>query len=214
MKQKGFGIIELMVVLGIIAILGAIAVPQYNKYLTRTRITEVLHHGQVYARKLAEGTGGLSAEAPTGLDYATIARVGSGKETLVKIRLKDGIDSDVIFGAEDETAAGKVLVLTPEGTSDVGRWVCSTNAPVKFMPKVCTSDPSVDGSGLAWVPGTTDKDACWDQNYADGAGGGNGWVEGENVGLSTSTNEEIRELADEGRILSPTYGNRVRMACI
>ena len=214
MKQKGFGLMELLVVVGIIAILGAIALPQYNKYLTRTRITEVLHHGQVYARKLAEGTGGLSAEAPTGLDYATIARVGSGKKTLVKIRLKDGIDSDVIFGAEDETAAGKVFVLTPEGTSDTGRWVCSTNAPVKFMPKVCTSDPSVDGSGLAWVPGTTDKEACWDQDYADGAGGGNGWVEGENVGLSTSTNEEIRELADEGRILSPTHGNRVRMACI
>ena len=214
MKQKGFGLMELLVVVGIIAILGAIALPQYNKYLTRTRITEVLHHGQVYARKLAEGTGGLSAEAPTGLDYATIARVGSGKETLVKIKLKDGIDSDVIFGAEDETAAGKVLVLTPEGTSDVGRWVCSTNAPAKFMPKVCTSDPSVDGSGLAWVPGTTDKDACWDEDYADGTGGGNGWVEGENQGTSGYSSDEIRAYADRGHILSAHHGNRVKMGCI
>ncbi|MEC9370389.1 MAG: prepilin-type N-terminal cleavage/methylation domain-containing protein, partial [Pseudomonadota bacterium] len=32
MKQKGFGLMELLVVVGIIAILGAIAVPQYNKY--------------------------------------------------------------------------------------------------------------------------------------------------------------------------------------
>ena len=39
MKQKGFGIIELMVVLGIIAILGAIALPQYNKYVTRLNST-------------------------------------------------------------------------------------------------------------------------------------------------------------------------------
>ncbi len=39
MKQKGFGIIELMVVLGIIAILGGIALPQYNKYVTRARVT-------------------------------------------------------------------------------------------------------------------------------------------------------------------------------
>jgi type IV pilus assembly protein PilA len=39
MKQKGFGLMELLVVVGIIAILGAIALPQYNKYVTKTRIT-------------------------------------------------------------------------------------------------------------------------------------------------------------------------------
>ena len=41
MKQKGFGIIELMVVLGIIAILGGIALPQYNKYVTRARLSVI-----------------------------------------------------------------------------------------------------------------------------------------------------------------------------
>jgi prepilin-type N-terminal cleavage/methylation domain-containing protein len=72
MKQKGFGIIELMVVLGIIAILGGIALPQYNKYVTRARITEALHAGQVYARKVeSEAAGGGSAGTEPTVDLAT-----------------------------------------------------------------------------------------------------------------------------------------------
>ncbi|SVC91827.1 uncharacterized protein METZ01_LOCUS344681, partial [marine metagenome] len=102
MKQKGFGIIELMVVLGIIAILGAIALPQYNKYVTKTRITEALHHGQVYARKYeSESAGGGGAGDIPILDHATISITGSGADTRVNVILKDSIDSQVLIDSDD-----------------------------------------------------------------------------------------------------------------
>ena len=99
-------------------------------------------------------------------------------------------------------AGGKVLVLTPTGTSETIRWVCTSNLPVSKMPKVCTYSADVGGP-TAWVAGTTGKDACWDEDYGDSGG----WVEGKNsapscepgkCGPEGDPQEGIRMDADEG----------------
>ena len=183
MKQNGFTLIELLVTIGIIAILGAIALPQYNKYVTKTRITEALHHGQVYARKFeSEAAGGGDAGTIPTLEHATISKSGSDADTRVNVTLNDSIDSQVLIDSDD-TAGGKVLELGLIGSSGSTRWECKTNLSARLMPKVCTYATDVGGP-VAWAS-LSDEDkasvtACWDQDYAEGAGVGNGWVEGNN----------------------------------
>ena len=203
MKQKGFGLMELLVVVGIIAILGAIALPQYNKYVTKTRITEALHAGQVYARKVeseAAGAGGAGAE-PT-VDLATITRTGSGADTRVNIALSEDIDSQALIASDEaDLAGGKVLVLTPTGTSEAIRWACTSNLPASKMPKVCTFDAGVGGPqpGDPWEPGKMgDATACWSDSAAASADDGNGWVVGENS--YTGNQDTVREDANRAVI--------------
>ena len=200
MRQRGFGLMELLVVVGIIAILGAIALPQYNKYVTKTRITEALHAGQVYARKVeSEAAGGGSAGTEPTVDLATITRTGSGADTRVNITLNEDIDSQALITSDEaDLAGGKVLVLTPTGTSETIRWACTSNLPDSKIPKVCTFDDSVGGP-TAWASLSPEdkasKTACWSDSAAASADDGNGWVVGENS--YTGEQDVIRAVADE-----------------
>ncbi len=171
MKQKGLSLLELLVVIGIIAVLGAIALPQYNKYVTKARITEALHAGQVYAKKVeAEAAGGGGAGGPPSLEYATIEKSGDGSKTRVVISLNADIESEALIDTEpDESANGKVLELAPTGTSQAIRWACTSNLPASKIPQVCAHSDSVGGA-VAWTKGSG-EDACWSPTVNDGGGG-------------------------------------------
>ena len=207
--------------LGIIAILGAIALPQYNKYVTKTRVTEALHHGQVYARKYeSEAAGGGDAGTIPTLEHATISKSGSDADTRVNVTLKDSIDSQVLIDSDD-TAGGKVLELGLKGSGGSTQWECKSNLLASHMPKVCTYSADVVGP-TAWVAGKmgADDTACWDQEYADGEGGGIGWVVGENT-APAAVQSDIREGADRGALFVTSHvtgGTFVRtvldMACV
>ena len=210
MKQKGFGLMELLVVVGIIAILGAIALPQYNKYVTKTRITEALHAGQVYARKVeseAAGAGGAGAE-PT-VDLATITRTGSGADTRVNITLSEEIDSQALIAADEaDLAGGKVLELAPTGSGSAIRWDCTSNLPASKIPKVCTYSADA-GAGLptAWVDRDTSDSsltACWEGEAGERTVGR--WVVGENS--HAGSQGDVRTCADGGTPLSDCTAGR------
>lgn len=202
MKEKGFGLMELLVVVGIIAILGAIALPQYNKYVTKTRITEALHHGQVYARKFeSEAAGGGGAGDIPILEHATISISGSDADTRVNVILMNSIDSQVLIDSDD-TAGGKVLELGLKGSAGTTRWACTSNLSASKMPKVCTYSADA-GAGLpaAWADRDTSDaslTACWEGPPGERRYGR--WVVGENS--HAESQDDVRTCADAGTPLS------------
>jgi len=154
--QKGFTLIELMIVVAIIGILAAIALPAYQDYTKRAKMSEVL--GFVGAAKTAvaeayQSTGTLPADnKAAGLD-ATATNIKS--KYVKSVTVTSGVIVVAVQGTGDATLDAASVTLTPmqgDGTSALTStytgalgWSCtvSSDAVAKFFPASCrTTTPS------------------------------------------------------------------------
>jgi len=128
--QKGFTLIELMIVVAIIGILAAIAIPAYQDYTIRAQVSEGLTLAAAAKAAVAEtflntGTAPVNRTqagmSPTATDtygkYASAVEVTNG-EIIVTYN-----GSDV-----NQTIAGDTLTITPYTTADFSAtWACGTS---------------------------------------------------------------------------------------
>ena len=148
--QKGFTLIELMIVIAIIGVLAAVAVPAYQDYIAKAQVAEALSLSQGVQSEVAlaysqdatcpandkEKAGNIAvASGITGkyIDTVTTAgtAVATGGCTVTAKYKKAGVNSKL-------SEKSFVYTLTT-GTSNVSTWACTTDVDASIMPKTCAA---------------------------------------------------------------------------
>jgi len=134
--QKGFTLIELMIVVAIIGILAAIALPAYQDYTTRAKASEIMlaaAAGKVQVAEYFQVNGKLPAAADLVLPSQASTYVASVVQT--------GGTITATGSTADARLSGKTITLAPtDAGGGVLNWVCSGTIDAKYRPASCKQD--------------------------------------------------------------------------
>ena len=136
--QQGFTLIELMIVVAIVGILAAIALPAYQDYTIRARVSEALATASACKTQVQEYAAARGGNLPATLADSGCSDIASqfalAPSVLAGV-ITVNTSADTLLG----TAASTNFTLTPgiAGTS-ITSWTCAPGTiPPKYLPATC-----------------------------------------------------------------------------
>jgi len=143
--QKGFTLIELMIVVAIIGILAAIAIPQYQNYIAKSQVSRVM--GEVGAMRTATETCLNDGKSATTCEFGWTNSNLLGATTTKSLQDPGLVatfndDGSATLAATFNNNAAAAIKQSGANTltwtrTDAGAWSCSTTVPDKFKPTGC-----------------------------------------------------------------------------
>ena len=130
--QQGFTLIELMIVVAIIGILAAVALPAYQDYTVRAKVSEVLLAASSAKNTVAESAQNGGA-LPASLDVQT-----QSSTYVDSVAYASGVIT-ATTKAFGPVSSGSNITLTGTFNSTTGQvtWACSGSIDAKYRPSSC-----------------------------------------------------------------------------
>ncbi len=151
--QKGFTLIELMIVIAIIGILAAVAIPQYQNYITRSQVNRVMSEAGQLRTAVEDcilngrlNVGSAAGECDIGATGSNLLTGAS--QTAVALPANTGVpqvpDPLTATSAITATFGNNAAAILQADTliwtrAADGSWTCTTTVDANFIPNGCAA---------------------------------------------------------------------------
>ncbi len=147
-KNKGFSLIELMIVIAIIGVLAAVAIPSYQNYVLKSKLADVISYANaagLAASEYLQSSGANDCSGMPGVaDGNAFATPNSSTTEIVYINTDCGVISYGTPGIWGQEMYAASVQLTPTIDSEGISYTCSTGAvcggPITFAPPSCPAE--------------------------------------------------------------------------